>query len=367
MQASYPRGAAVRILHPRPPMRALTVRPGTPNSGALATLAEPEPRPGEVLVQALAVGVCGTDREILGGQYGQAPPGEPHLVLGHESLGRVLRAPAGSGFEPGSLVVGFVRRPDPVPCPNCAVGEWDMCLNGRYTEHGIKGLHGFCRERFSVDDQSAVKLPASLGDLGVLVEPTSVVAKAWEHVEAIGRRARWEPRRVLVTGAGPIGLLAALLGVQRGLEVHVFDKVTDGPKPPLVRDLGARYEVGRVEDACHDADVVIECTGVGQLVLGAMQCTAANGIVCLTGLSSGERRIEVDVESLNKTMVLENDVVFGSVNANRRHYEAAVAALAKADPAWLRRLITRRVPLDQWAAAFDKRPDDIKNVIELAR
>jgi threonine dehydrogenase-like Zn-dependent dehydrogenase len=359
--------SAVRILHPRVPMRALTVKPGTPRSAALASLPEAEPRADEVLVEALAVGVCGTDREILAGEYGQAPPGEADLVLGHESLGRVLRAPAGSGLEPGSLVVGFVRRPDPVPCASCAVGEWDMCVNGQYTEHGIKALHGFCRERFSIGAAAAVKLPASLADTGVLLEPASVVAKAWEHVEAIGRRARWEPRRVLVTGAGPIGLLAALLGVQRGLEVHVFDRVTDGPKPPLVRDVGARYATGRVEDACAGADVVLECTGVGELVLGAMRCTAPNGIVCLTGLSSGEHRLSVDVGALNKGMVLENDVVFGSVNANRRHYEAAVAALAKADPGWLRRLITRRVPLDQWATAFEKRADDVKVVIELAR
>jgi threonine dehydrogenase-like Zn-dependent dehydrogenase len=348
-------------------MRALTVKPGTRGSGALTSLPEVEPGPDEVLIQALAVGVCGTDREILDAEYGEAPPGEPRLVLGHESLGRVVQAPKESRLEPGDLVVGIVRRPDPEPCPNCAIGEWDMCVNGRYTEHGIKALHGFCRERYSLEVRSVVKLPASLGDTGVLVEPASVLAKAWEHVEAIGRRARWEPGRLLVTGAGPIGLLAALLGVQRGLEVHVFDRHTEGPKPQLVRDLGARYHVGRVEDACAGADVVMECTGAGQLVLDAMRCTAANGIVCLTGLSSGGRRFEVDVASLNKTMVLENDVVFGTVNANRRHYEAGAAALEKADPAWLRRLITRRVPLDDWAAALEKRPDDVKTVIELAR
>jgi threonine dehydrogenase-like Zn-dependent dehydrogenase len=346
-------------------MRARSVAPGAPGSGALTSLPEAEPGAGEVLVQALAVGVCGTDREILAGEYGEAPPGEPRLVLGHESLGRVLQAPTDSGLEAGGLVVGIVRRPDPVPCPNCAVGEWDMCTNGRYTEHGIKGLHGFCRERYALDVRSVVELPASLGETGVLAEPASVLAKAWEHVEAIGRRARWEPRRLLVTGAGPIGLLAALFGVQRGLDVHVFDRHTEGPKPRLVGDLGGSYHVGRVEDACHGADVVMECTGAGQLVLDAMRCTAANGIVCLTGLSSGGRRLAVDVAALNKTMVLENDVVFGTVNANRRHYEAGIAALAKADPAWLGRLVTRREPLDAWQAALEKRPEDVKTVIEL--
>jgi threonine dehydrogenase-like Zn-dependent dehydrogenase len=366
MPAGRP-GRSVRILHTVAAMRALSVAPGTPNSGDLTSLPEPEPGPGDVLVQGLAVGVCGTDREIIAAEYGEAPPGESRLVLGHESLGRVVQAPEGSGLGPGDLVVGIVRRPDPVPCPNCAVGEWDMCLNGRYTEHGIKGLHGFCRERYALDAGAVVKVPPSLGDAGVLAEPASVLAKAWEHVEAIGRRARWEPRRLLVTGAGPIGLLAALLGVQRGLEVDVFDRHTEGPKPGLVKDLGARYHVGRVEDACKGADVVMECTGVGALVLDAMRCTGANGIVCLTGLSSGGRRLAVDVASLNKAMVLENDVVFGTVNANRRHYEAGLAALQQADPAWLGRLITRRVPLDEWPLALEKQPEDVKTVIALAR
>src|SRR5690606_11408018 len=161
----------------------------------------------------------------------------------------VIEAPDDCGLQPGDLVVGIVRHPDPVPCPNCAVGEWDMCRNGRYTEHGIKQLDGFGAERYRLDPAFAVKLDPGLDRVGVLLEPASVLAKAWEHIEAIGRRARWEPRRALVTGAGPIGLLAALMGVQRGLEVHVVDIVTEGPKPGLVRELGATYsteEVGEV-------------------------------------------------------------------------------------------------------------------------
>src|SRR5690606_34169845 len=158
------------------------------------------------------------------------------LVLGHESLGRVLEAPAGSGFAPGDVVAGIVRHPDPIPCPNCAVGEWDMCRNGRYTERGIKEIDGFCRERFRASPDFLVPVPKGLGLVGVLTEPSSVVAKAWEHVERIGARARFEPRRCLVTGAGPIGLLAALMARQRGLDVDVLDRVTEGPKPALVRD-----------------------------------------------------------------------------------------------------------------------------------
>jgi threonine dehydrogenase-like Zn-dependent dehydrogenase len=347
-------------------MLALIIQPGKPGSARLEERSEPEISEGTLLVQALAVGICGTDREIIQGHYGSAPPGQEYLVLGHESLGRVLEAPTGSGLSTGDLVVGIVRRPDPVPCANCAIGEWDMCRNGLYTEHGIKQMHGFCAERFCIEPQYAVKLDPALHRVGILLEPASVVAKAWEHIEKIGRRAHWEPRRVSVTGAGPIGLLAAMMGVQRGLEVHVLDKVIQGPKPSLVRDLGATYHSSGVEEACAEADVVLECTGVGQLVFDAMRCTARGGIVCLTGLSSGGHRLEVDLAALNRTMVLENDVVFGSVNANRRHYEIAAEALARADLNWLGRLITRRVPLERWNEALSPKPMDVKTVIDFS-
>jgi threonine dehydrogenase-like Zn-dependent dehydrogenase len=347
-------------------MRALKVYPGRSDRVAVDEVSEPPPGDGTVLVQTLAVGVCGTDREIVQGAYGTAPPESDFLILGHESLGRVLDAPEQAGVAEGDLVVGIVRRPDPVPCPNCAIGEWDMCRNGQYTECGIKARHGYCAERFRCEPEFLVPLDSSLQSVGVLVEPTSVVAKAWEHIDRIGSRARWSPRRVLVTGAGPIGLLAALLGVQRGLDVHVLDRVREGPKPSLVRDLGATYHTGNVEQACEGADVVVECTGVGQLVFDAMRYTAPNGIVCLTGLSSGGRPLSVDASTLNRTMVLENDVVFGSVNANRRHYEAAVEALAQADRDWLSRVITRRVPLERWSEAMQHDPlQDVKCVIEL--
>ncbi len=345
-------------------MRAITVRPGIADSGELREFPEPRPQAHELLVQTLEIGICGTDREILAAQYGAAPPGESLLVLGHESLGRVLEAPENSGFLPGDLVVGIVRHPDPVPCENCAAGEWDMCRNGQFTEHGIKELHGFARERYTIDAARAVSVPQALLRTGVLVEPASIIAKAWEHIDRIGNRACWSPRRLLVTGAGPVGLLAALFGQQRGLEVHVLDRVTDGPKPDLVRDLGAIYHSGNIQDACREADIVIECTGVGALVIEAMQGTTANGIVCLTGISSGARTLDINLTEINRRMVLENDVVFGSVNANRRHYAAAVRALQQADAAWLERLITRRVPLTSWQAALQRRPQDVKTVID---
>src|SRR5918999_350691 len=160
-------------------MRALTVTPGTPDSAAVRDMPDPPPEDGPVLVETLAIGICGTDREIVSGAYGQAPDGAEHLVLGHESLGRVVEVPDGSGLAAGDLVAGIVRRPDPEPCANCAVGEWDMCRNGRYTERGIKGRHGFASERFRTHPEYAVRIDPALGAVGVLMEPTTIVAKAW--------------------------------------------------------------------------------------------------------------------------------------------------------------------------------------------
>jgi threonine dehydrogenase-like Zn-dependent dehydrogenase len=345
-------------------MRAVTVLPLQKDTVDLTDMPDPPEADGPVLVETMAVGVCGTDIEIINGDYGWAPPGETRLTLGHESLGQVLEAPVGSGLAQGDHVVGIVRRPDPVPCANCAVGEWDMCRNGQYTERGIKERHGYASERYRIHPDYAVKVDAALGDLGVLLEPTTVVAKAWDHVERIGNRARWAPERVLVIGAGPIGLLAALLARQRGLETHVLDQVTDGLKPELVAALGATYHHGSIEDAHVNADVVLECTGVAQLVLEAMCHSAPDGIVCLTGVSSGGREFNVDAGQLNRSMVLQNDVVFGSVNANRRHYELGAQALAKADAGWLARLITRRVPLDHWRDAYARQPGDVKTVLD---
>jgi glucose 1-dehydrogenase len=326
---------------------------------------EPPAGDGPVLVDGVAVGLCGTDLEIVAGQYGQAPPGADQLVLGHENLGRVAEAPDGSGLVPGDLVVGIVRRPDPVPCPPCGAGEWDMCRNGRYTEHGIKGLHGFARERWRVGVDGVVKLDPDLAEVGVLLEPATIVAKAWEQIERIGHRAYWQPRVAVVTGAGPVGLLAALLGVQRGFEVHVYDRVTDGPKPDLVKDLGAVYHHESVPDSKVLGDVLIECTGVPGVVVDVLTHSATDSITCLTGVSTVGAVVPLDIGGLNRNAVLANDVIFGTVNANRRHYEAAAAALTAADRSWLARLITRRVPLADYATGFARGPHDVKVVLTI--
>lgn len=347
-------------------MRALTVIPRQPGSLALAEIDRPDASERQILARTLAIGVCGTDHEIIAGKYGEAPAGAERLVIGHESLAEVMAAPPGSGFAPGDLVVGIVRRPDPVPCPNCAAGEWDMCRNGLYTEHGIKGADGYAAELLALDPAFTVKVDRRLRDTGVLLEPASVVAKAWDHIERIAARAVWRPRSVLVTGAGTVGLLAAMMGVLRGLDVTVLDRVEDGIKPQLAERLGAHYRTGAISDLKPRPDIVVECTGAPSVIVDAMAITGPGGILCLAGLSSGRRQVEIDSTVLGRTMVLENDVVFGTVNANRRHYAVAAEALAAADQDWLRRIITRRVPLASWAEAFTRRTDDVKTVIDFA-
>lgn len=274
-----------------------------------------------------ALGVCGTDREILSGQYGAAPHGEARLILGHESLGKVESAPRDSGLLPGDLVVGVVRRPDPVPC--------------------------------------VIKINPALEHRGVLLEPASILAKGWEQVERIGHRtSSWQPRTLVVTGAGPIGLLAALMGAQRGLHVHVLDRHESGVKPALVHDLGGTFHSGPIADAIESLapDIVRECTGAPSLIREVLGRPPPGGIICLAGISSAGQTLDIDLGWLNRALVLNNHVIFGTVNANRRHYELAV--LTRADPKWLSRLITRYVPLERWDEALERRPDDVKVVIQ---
>jgi len=346
-------------------MKAITVEPGKPGSARFEHVPEPDPREGSVLVEAIAVGVCGTDVEIAEGKYGWAPPGQTRLVLGHESLGRVLDPGPRASLRKGDLVVGIVRRPDPVPCPNCAVGEWDMCRNGQYTERGIKEIHGFMSERWRIEPEYAIKVDPSLGILGVLLEPMTVITKALEQVVAVGQRSFWQAKTVLVTGAGPIGLLAACGARLHGMEVHVLDRVEAGLKPDLVRALGAAYHSGSVLDLGFDPDVIVECTGVGSVIADSIQKIGAGGVLCLTGVGGGGLS-GYAVADVAAKVVLKNNVLVGSVNANKRHWYKASQALAEADRAWLARLITRREKPEDFRKALERTPDDIKVVIQFA-
>ncbi|MDN7026029.1 theronine dehydrogenase [Methanoculleus sp. FWC-SCC1] len=347
-------------------MKAITVEPMKAGTARLENVPEPDIRDGSALVEAIAVGVCGTDAEIVAGKYGWAPPGRTRLVLGHESLGRVIDPGPASGLHVGDLVVGIVRRPDPVPCANCAVGEWDMCTNGLYTERGIKELDGFMSERWRIEPEYAMKVDPTLGILGVLLEPMTVLAKAWEMVRAIGQRSFWEPENALITGAGPVGLLAALIGMQEGLDVHVFDRNASGPKPEAVRALGATYHSTSVSDVGFEPDIIIECTGVGQVIAESIHQVGAGGVICLTGVGKGGPLPATPTADTAAAAVLRNVAIVGSVNANKRHWYKASRALVRADPTWLERLITRRERPENFQEALVRQPGDIKVIVQFS-
>ena len=194
----------------------------------------------------------------------------------------------------------------------------------------------------------------------------TVVTKAWEQVIAVGQRAFWEPRTVLVTGAGPIGLLAAFLGVQHSVEVHVLDRAESGPKPELVRALGANYHTGTVAGVGFEPDIIIECTGAGQVIADSIRAVGPGGVVCLTGVGSGGRSVGLPIADVAAAAVLKNQLLVGTVNANKRHWYKAGQALARADRAWLAGLITRRERPENFAQALRRKAEDIKVVVQFA-
>jgi threonine dehydrogenase-like Zn-dependent dehydrogenase len=242
-----------------------------------------------------------------------------------------------------------------------------MCSNGGYTERGIKQVDGFMAERWRIEPDYAVRVDKRLGVLAVLLEPTTVVAKAWEQILIIGQRTFWDPHTVLVIGAGPIGLLAALIGVQRGGDVHVLDRVATGPKPNLVKELGAVYHTGALADLELHPDIVVECTGVPALIRQAAHAVSPGGVVCLTGVGPPSATDAPSAEALGTEAVLKNLVIFGSVNANRRHYYRAAKVLAKASRPWLEQLVTRRSRPDDPDSVLARTADDIKVVMEFGQ
>jgi threonine dehydrogenase-like Zn-dependent dehydrogenase len=220
-------------------------------------------------------------------------------------------------------------------------------------------------ERWRIESEYVIKVDPTLGMLGVLLEPTTVVAKAWEHILAVGRRSFWEPKTVLITGAGPIGLLGAL-GKQLGLDVHVLARTESGPKPELVRALGATYHSCSVANLGFEPDVIMECTSVGQVISELLLKIGASGVVCLTGVGHGGAVPKIPTANVASAAVLKNNVFFGSVNANKRHWFKGAESLARADRSWPGRLITRRERPENFTQALTRNSEDIKVVIQFS-
>jgi len=309
-------------------MQAIAVHPGIPNSMHLATMPKPTldevPDGRGVLVKVLRVGVDGTDKEINAAEYGAAPPGFDFLVTGHESFGRVEAVgPNVTELRPGDYVVATVRRPGSSIYDR--IGTYDMTTDDMYYERGINLRHGFLAEYYVDDPEYIVKIPAGLRDVAVLLEPTTVVEKGIAQAFEIQRRLRvWRPRRAAVMGAGTIGLLATLALRIRGLEVTVFGRT---PRPylnsDLIEALGARYlstaEMSIMDGAAAHGpfDLVFEATGFSPVVFESMLALGKNGVLVLSSVTGGDRRIEVPADLINLEFVLGNKVMVGTVNANR--------------------------------------------------
>jgi threonine dehydrogenase-like Zn-dependent dehydrogenase len=338
-------------------MQAVAVMPGKPDSVHLAEMPRPElaevPNGRGVLVKVLRVGVDGTDKEINAAEYGAAPPGFDFLVIGHESLGRVEAVGTNvTELVAGDYVVATVRRPGHSIYD--LIGTNDMTTDDVYYERGINLRHGYMAEYYVDDVEFLVKVPKGLKDVGVLLEPTTVVEKGIAQAYEIQRRLRvWHPRKAAVMGAGTIGLLAAMALRIRGLDVTVFGL---DRKPYLNSDLtealGARYESTRDLPIPAGAakygpfDLIFEATGFSPVVFESMQALAKNGVLVLSSVTGGDRMIEVPADRINLDFVLGNKVMVGTVNANREYFEIGVKDLATCEaqyPGWLSRLLTHPV------------------------
>lgn len=338
-------------------MKAIAVTPGKPNSVHLREVSKPKVTDVSsgrgVLVKLLRVGVDGTDKEINAAEYGAAPEGDDYLILGHESFGIVEEVgPNVHEFQPGDYVVATVRRPGSSLYDK--IGMYDMTTDDVYYERGINLRHGYLTEYYVDSPEYIVKVPKGLKEVGVLLEPTSVIEKGIAQAYEIQRRLRvWHPKRAAVLGAGTIGILATLALRIRGLEVCAFART----KPPylnsdLITEVGACYhstqETNLVEASKKHGpfDIIFEATGFAPLVFEAMNILGKNGVLILSSVTGGGRNIDIPADQINLGFVLGNKVVVGTVNANREYFEMGVADLSQAElqwPGWLSKLLTHPV------------------------
>jgi threonine dehydrogenase-like Zn-dependent dehydrogenase len=333
---------------------ALVAEPGHAHTTGVEEIPVTEAREGEVLVRTLEVGVCGTDREISEGLFGIPPADELLLVLGHEALGVVERD--GYGYTRGQLVTATVRR-SCGHCIACAEDAPDSCLTGDYSERGITRLHGYARELVAEDPTQLIAIPDSLGRLGVLAEPTSICERALRHARTIGGRQPWQLERALVIGAGAIGQLMTYL--LRLASVEVWTASLE-PENELIVQSGAHYVSTDSTELSElgTFDLVVEAAGNAELMAQALGHLRRSGVACILGIDPRDHRVEIDARSLGVDMILENHVLFGSVNAQRRDWLAAVTDLDRMRERWpeaLVQFVQLRAPLDHFRDAFEHR------------
>ena len=336
-------------------MQGLVTRPGAAHSTRVAEVPAARAGAGQLLLRVLEVGVCGTDREISDGVFGVPPDGEAELVLGHELLGVVDGD--GHGFSRGDLVTATVRR-SCAHCRACEEGSPDSCLTGDYSERGITRLDGFARELVAEDAAQLIPIPRSLGRFGVLAEPTSICERAIRHARTIGGRQPWQIERALVLGAGAIGLLSTYL-----LRLAEIDVWTAGLEShvDLVTASGARYvsttdvPLDTLREDVGGFDLVIAAVPDAQVMMDSLGLLRRSGVACLLGIDGRNRMLNVDGPVLGVDAILENRVLFGSVNAHRQDWLAGVEALDRVRDRWpdaLESFVGLRVSLDRFGEAF---------------
>lgn len=371
-------------------MKAITVSPGT-RTIDLIDVPEPSARlaSGEVRVKILDVGVCGTDREICCFDYGTPPEGSEHLVIGHESLGEVVEvAPDVTLVKVGDLVVPTVRRPcyrD--ECTACESSRQDFCYTGEFVERGIKQAHGYMTEYIVDHERYMNVVPRGLRDVGVLVEPLTIAEKALEQIWQVQQRLPWacpivpgkapgNCHRAVVLGAGPVGLLGAMALKAADFDTFVYSREPRGSaKSNLVESFGAHY-ISAGDTAAKDLgsavgniDVVYEAAGASSVAFDAMSALGTNGIFVFTGVPGRKGPIPVDTDVLMRSLVLKNQVVFGTVNAGKSCFESAVRDLDVFDERWpnaLRSLISSRRPVEDYRELLVGKAQGIKNVLAMA-
>jgi len=358
-------------------VRAIAVVPGQPDSLHLTSIPLPLPGRNEARVRVHRVGICGTDREIIEAKFGSPPPGSASLVLGHEVLGYVEETgPDVESVAVGDLVVATVRRPD--GCPACEAGQPDMCVWRRYTERGIIGAHGFMAAAFVDDARHLVSIAPSLEPIAVLLEPLSVVEKAVRQADLIQRRLNaWNPRTAVVLGAGPIGLLGAMLLRARGIDVTVVARRrAPNPASSLIETCGGRYaslndvSLPEIAASLPPIDLLLEATGVSTVAFDGLTLLANNGVMVLLSITGGRTVASIPVDSLNREMVLGNKVLVGSVNSAHEDFVSGVSDLIRFETLWpgtTARLITHRLrAFDDVTLMHGATKDGIKTVVEFA-
>ena len=360
-----------------------------PKSREVTLVAQDPPAvsaPFDVQVRILDVGVCGTDREICTFEYGTPPSGSPHLVIGHESLGEVTAVGSGvTRVRVGDLVVPMVRRPCPhAHCTPCRAGRQDFCITGDFAERGIKGLHGYMTESIVDDERYMNVVPPALRDVAVLVEPLTIAEKALLQIDQVQQRLPWACEvtpgamrqtchTAVVLGAGPVGLLGAMALVLRGFDTTVYSRETvPNPKSTFADAIGAHYvsaestSIDQLVEKVGNIDLVYEATGASTAAFGLLRVLGTNGVFVFTGVPGRKAPIELDTDTIMRNLVLKNQVVFGTVNAGRDAFEAAIRDLGQFATRWpaaVRSLITGRFPVDAYLDLLLGKPQGIKNVL----